>query len=106
MFKFPALILGGRFSPLPWQGRGLAYVIVRESREGHNGQTLSAGSSPSVATTAWEAAADMKPHAARLTETTACGSPAAGEGAPAAFEGDATGAASARGQEWHRADGE
>jgi hypothetical protein len=105
MFKFPAIILGGRFSPLPWQGRGLAYVIVRESREGHN-QTLSAGSLPSVATTAWEAAADMKPHAARLTESTACGSPAAGEGAGRASEGQALPAASARGQEGHRADGE
>jgi hypothetical protein len=93
MFKFPALILGGRFSPLPWQGRGLAYVIVRESREGHNGQTLSAGSLPSVATTAWETAADMKPHAARLTESTACGSPAAGEGAGRASEGQALPAA-------------
>jgi hypothetical protein len=90
MFKFPAIILGGRFSPLPWQGRGLAYVIVRKSREGHNGQTLSAGSLPSVATTAWEAAADMKPHAARLTESTPLRSPpTAGEEVGRASEGQA-----------------
>jgi hypothetical protein len=91
----------------PARQRGwLAYGIGERGSRGVHYCEAPAESLPSVATTAWEAAADTKPHAARLTESTACGSPAAGEGAGRASEGQALPAASARGQEGSRADGE
>lgn len=33
MWKFPAIILGGAFSPCRWRGSGLAYVVFSRNKE-------------------------------------------------------------------------
>jgi hypothetical protein len=107
MFKFPAIILGGRFSPLPWQGRGLAYVVVRKSRSRGHVHTSAAGEFAALEVAASGRRAGHEAADALLTESTPLRSPpTAGEGAGRASEGQALPAGSARGQEGHRADGE
>jgi hypothetical protein len=88
MFKFPAIILGGRFSPLPWQGRGLAYVVVSEKDGGAHIQQGPAASFREAA-----GARNPGPASGVVSESTACGSPAAGKGAGRASEGQALPAA-------------
>jgi hypothetical protein len=89
MFKFPAIILGGRFSPLPWQGRGLAYVVVSEKDGGAHIQQGPAASFREAA-----GARDPGPASGVVTESTPLRSPpTAGEGAGRASEGQALPAA-------------